>query len=244
MKLRTFALVGLLLLATAASADTAVYDLDAKNAKEIAEALARVMAAQCTAPPNRNPLMCRVELLPTGQLLVEAPAAAQPQVAAVIKAIAAREAAPTTRVTLQYWVIYGAPGKPAAPDSALLPLDAVVQQLQRAHGDLSFSLLDTTTLTTQSGSSGGARGGSLNIDQNPRATGNDLDLTARIEFAPKPIFPDLNVNLSVRVSIKKGEFVVLGERTAVEVHSGEQEKDLPVDIRQKSGMLFFVVHWQ
>ena len=52
---------------------------EAKNAKEIAEALARVMAAQCTAPPNRNPLMCRVELLPTGQLLVEAPAAAQPQ---------------------------------------------------------------------------------------------------------------------------------------------------------------------
>jgi hypothetical protein len=248
MKLRTLAPLGLMLVVATAFADTVAYDLDAKNAKEIADALGHVLLAQCISGPSNNPVtnqsMCIVELLPTGQLLVEAPAASQAQVAAVLKAIAARNAAPTPRITLQYWVIYGAPGKPSAADAALKPLGAVVQQLERAHGDLGFSVLDTTSLTTQSGSSGGTRGGTLNVDQTPRASGDDLDLTARLEFAPKPIFPDLNVNLSVRVTIKKGEFVVLGERTAVEIHSGEQAKDLPVDIRQKSGMLFFVVHWQ
>jgi hypothetical protein len=247
MKLQTLAPLAFLLVVATASADTAVYDLDAKNAKEIADALSRVLDGQCKVVPNNvastAPGMCRVELLPTGQLLVGAPATLQTQVGAVIKAIAARDAAPSPRVAVQYWVIYGAPGK-GGTDAALKPLDAVVQQLARAHPDLGFSLLDTTSLMTQSGSSGGARGGTLNVDQTPRASGDDLDLAARIEYAPKPIVPDLNVSLSVRVNIKKGEFVVLGERTAVEIHSGEQGKDLPLDIRQKPGMLFFVVHWQ
>jgi hypothetical protein len=152
MKLRTPAPLALLLVAATASADTAVYDLDAKNAKEIADALGRVLTAQCAVVPNTvlnvNPNMCKVELLPTGQLLVAAPAASQAQIATVIKAIAARDAAPAPRVTLQYWVIYGAPGKAAAADASLKPHGAVVQQLERMHGDLGFSVLDSTSLVT------------------------------------------------------------------------------------------------
>ena len=243
MKLQTLASMGLLLLAATAFADTAVYDLDAKNAKEIADALGRVLTAQCTSGPKdtvTNQSMCKVELLPTGQLLVEAPAASQAQVAAALKAIGARTAAPTPRVTLQYWVIYGAPGKPAAPD-AQLPT-AVLQQLERAHSDLSFSVLDTVSLTTQPGGVGVARGGSLSIDQGTHSSGADLDLNTHLQFAPRALFPDLNVDLRVSVTMKRGEFVVLGERTAVEVH-GEPGK-AEFDVRQKPGMLFFVVHWQ
>jgi hypothetical protein len=232
-----------LLLAATASADTAVYDLDAKNAKEIADALGRVLTAQCTPVPDNvkitSPLTCKVELLPTGQLLVAAPAASQAQIAAAIKAIAARGAAPAPRVTLQYWVIYGAPGKSTAADASLKPLDAVLHQLENAHGDLGFSLLDSTSLATQSGSSGSAHGGSLNIDQTVRASGDDLDLSAQINFARRPVIQGLNVN----VTIKRGEFVVLGERTTVESGQDESRKDEP-DKGQKPGMVFFVVHWQ
>jgi len=245
MKVRTLAPLAVLLLAATASADTVVYDLDAKNAKEIAGALSSVLDAQCTSGPNdiqTNRSRCNVQLLPTGQLLVEAPPASQPQVAAVLKAIAARNAAPTPRATLQYWVIYGAPGKPAATDAALKPPAAVVQQLERAHGDLSFSVVDTVSITTQSGAIGVAKGGSLNIDESLRSSGDDLDLNAHLQFAPRALFPDLNVDLRVSVTIKRGEFVVLGERTAVEVH-GEPGK-AEFDVRQKPGMLFFVVHWQ
>jgi hypothetical protein len=247
MKLRTLAPLCLLLLAATASAETVVYDLETKNAanpKQIADALGRVLIAQCSAPPVSNPGACKVELLQTGQVLVEAPPASQAQVAAVLKAIAARNAAPTARVTLQYWVIYGAPGKASTADPALKPLSAVVQQLERTHGDLAFSVLDTTSLMTQSGSSGGAHGGSLNVDQTIRVSGDDLDLLGRLEFAPKPLLPDLSVKLTVSVTIKRGEFVVLGEQSAVEVVGGQPGKDEQLDIRQKSGMLFFVVHWQ
>jgi hypothetical protein len=248
MKLRTLATLGLLLLGATASADTVLYDLDAKNAKQIAEALSGVLTAQCTSGPKdivTNQSMCKVELLPTNQLLVEAPAASQAQVAAALKAIAARNATPPPRMTLQYWVIYGAPGKPAAADASLKPPNAVLQQLERANGDLSFSVQDTVTITAQGGASATSRGGPLNVNETLFAgNGDDLNLFVRLQFAPKPLFPDLNVNLDVNVTIKKGEFVVLGERTAVEVHSGDQEKGPPIDIRQKPGMLFFVVHWQ
>jgi hypothetical protein len=246
MKPRTLAPLALLLIAATASADTVVYDLDAKNAKEIAQALRSVLEAQCLSGPDSNPVTnasrCRVELLPTGQLLVEAPPASQQQVAAVLKAIAARNAAPLPRVELQYWVIYGAPGKPAGADASLKPPTAVLQQLERAHGDLSFSVLDTVSLTTQPGGIGVARGGSLSIDEGTHSSGADLDLNAHLQFAPRALFPDLNVDLKVSVTIKRGEFVVLGERTAVEVH-GEPGK-AEFDVRQKPGMLFFVVHWQ
>jgi hypothetical protein len=242
MKLRNLAPLSLLLLAATASADTAVYDLDAKNAKEIADALGRVLEGQCKVLPSNvqttAPGMCKVELLPTGQLLVGAPAALQAQVASVVKAIAARDAAPAPRVTVQYWVIYGAPGKPSAADASLQPLDAVVQQLERTHAGLGFSVLDSTSLVTQSGSSGSAHGGSLNIDQTVRASVDDLALSAQIGFARRPVIQSLNVN----VTIKRGEFVVLGERTA-EPGQDESRKDEP-DKGQKSGMVFFVVHWQ
>ena len=246
MRLHTLAPLGLWLVAATASADTVIYDLDAKNAKAIAEALGHVLTAQCSSGPKdtvTNQAMCRVELLPTGQLLVEAPAASQAQVAAVLKAIAARDAAPAPRVTLQYWVLYGIPGKPDAADASLKPLGAVLQQLERVHGELRFSVLDNVNITTQSGASGSSHGGSLNIDETVRAGGDDLDLIARLNFAPRPLLADLNVNLSVSVTIKRGEFVVLGERTAVEVGRDEQNKNLP-DVRQKPGMLFFVVNWQ
>src|SRR4029077_3229686 len=150
MKLTRLAPLGLLLFAATAFADTALYDLDAKNAKEIANAIRSVVDAQCMTGPSQNPgtnaSMCRGELLPTGQLLVEAPPTSQAQVAAVLKAIAARNAAPPQRATLQYWVLYGVPGKPDATDASLKPLNAVLQQLERLHGELGFSVQDAVSI--------------------------------------------------------------------------------------------------
>jgi hypothetical protein len=234
MRLHTLAPIGLLLLAATAYADTAVYDLDTKNAKEIANALQATLNARCGltnqgasgVSPN-----CRVELLPTGQILVEAPAASQAQIGAVLKAIAARNASPAPRVTLQYWVIYGEPGKPDAADASLKPLSTVLQQLERTHGELGFSVQDTATITGQAGTSARAGGGSLEINENLRASGDSLDLMTQISFARKPVVHSLNVN----VTIKRGEFLVLGERTT----PGEPGKDQP----EKPGMLFYVVHW-
>lgn len=246
MRLRLLAPLGLLLLAATAAADTAVYEVDAKNAKEIRDALNQVLQAQCAQvaiqTPGINP--CRAELLPTGQLLVGAPEAAQAQVAAVLKAIAARNAGPTPRVTLEYWVIYGEPRKPNAPTAAPKQLDSVLQQLERTHGDLGFSVLDSTTLTTQSGTNANARGGALQINQRVRANADSVSVDIQLTFSPLRTSAAAGADaaaeaiaaaalvaqgLNVDVTIRRGEYLVLGERTA-----GEADK---------SGRLFFVVHW-
>jgi hypothetical protein len=240
MKLRTLAPLPLLLLAATAFADTALYDIDAKNAKEIADAIGHVVAAQCIAGPTQVPVtnssMCHVELLPTGQLLVEAPASSQAQVATVLKAIAARSASPTPRIALQYWVIYGEPGKSNAADASLKPLSAALQQLERVHGDLAFSVLDTATITAQAGTSAGVKGEVLQISENLRPRGDGLDLTASISFRlpPIPNHSSPPQSLSVSVTIKPGEFLVLGEQTT------RRDVDDKVDAH---GTLFYIVHW-
>jgi hypothetical protein len=58
-----------------------------------------------------------------------------------------------------------------------------------------------------------------------RANGDGIDLSAQISFARQPV----SQNLDVTITIKRGEYVVLGERTAA---------------ADKTGLLaFFVVHW-
>jgi hypothetical protein len=92
-----------------------------------------------------------------------------------------------------------------------------------------------TSITTQSGASGAAHGGSLNIDQSLRASDDALDLAAQIQFARKPVIQGLNIN----VTIKRGEFVVLAERTA----GSSGGDDVDQSTMDKPGMVFFVVHW-
>ncbi len=245
MKLRLPALIGLLLIAATAAAETTVYELDPKNATEITRAFNSVLAAQCQQPSvGTNPNACRAELLPTGQLLVTAPDAVQAQVAAALKAIAARNATPTPRVTLEYWVIYGEPRKPNAPNAALKQLDSVLQQLVRTHGELGFSLLDSTSLTTQSGTSGSARGGALQISQRVGANADSVSVSLQLTYSPVRAAATAGADeaaeavaaaavvaqsLNLEVTIRRGEYLVLGERTA-----GEPDR---------SGKLFFVVHW-
>jgi hypothetical protein len=228
MKLRTLAPIGLSLLASAAFADTAVYDLGPTNADETAAAINNALHAKCGSPAGDSGAVfsrCRADLLSTGQLLVEAPADSQAQIAEVLKAIAARDASATPRVTLQYWVLSGMPGKPDSADAALRPLSPVLQQLERLHGELGFAIEDSVTLTTQSGTVGFSRGGPFDVTQNVRVNGDDLSGGLNIGFQRPPT----SQKLSLEVGMKRGEYLVLGERTFHE--------------EEKSGLLFYVVHW-
>jgi hypothetical protein len=235
MKLRALALLGIVVTASA-SADTAVYDLGTNNAKETAEAINNALHAQCGIPTGSENVAimskCRADLLPTGQLLVEAPAASQAKIAEVLKAIAARDAAPTPRVTLQSWVLSGMAGRPDSVDPALRPLSAVLQQLERLHGELGFAIEDSATLVSQSGTVGLSGGGPFSVTQNVRANGNDLSGGLRISFQRPPTAQ----NLSLEVSMKRGEYLVLGERT----FSVEDETAVS---KTRRGTLFYIVHW-
>jgi hypothetical protein len=168
--------------------------------------------------------------------LIEAPAEAHQQIADVLKAIASRDATPTPRVTLRYWVVSGVPGKADANHDTLKQIaPPVFAQLKRLHGDLGFSLVDSASLSTESGNFAKLGGSSpLEVEQNVRVNGRSLSADIKLEFHElhegQPPFAD---ELRVSATIEAGQFVVLGERA----YRGSDLASAPL------GTLFYIVHW-
>ena len=238
-RLRLPAVALALSIASNAWADLKTYDIDPQYQQEIYTALRRVLD---TGPPTSG----KVELLPTGQLLVNASSETLQQVEQVMQALRSRPAPATPRVELQYWAVLGSragtanaaaprgpnvvgsrsPADLPAPPSAL---NDVLAELKRLHGDLQFRVLGTTSLTTQSGQRGEIGGSPLHVDQTTFMQGDTLN--ARIEMmltSTTPEGPPPN-QVIVGTSLRRGEFVVLGQSELV---GGGLD-----------GPVFFIVHW-
>ena len=210
-------------------AEVRLYDAPPRNGDEIAKALATMLDFQCSGN-----VKCTARLIPTGQILIEAPAETHQQIADVLKAIASRDAAPTPRVTLRYWVVSGVPGKLDDP-AALKQIAPVVGQLKRLHGDLGLALVDSASLSTESGNFAKLGGSSpLEVEQNVRVNGRSLSADIKLEFHEshdeQPPFAD---ELRVSATIEAGQFLVLGERA----YRGSDQAGAPL------GTLFYIVHW-
>lgn len=239
---RTLLLTGLALLAAAAAqAETRLYTIDSRNAEEIAKALGNVVRAQEACPPRTSPengaivqIRCHVELLPTGQIIVEAPAEVHAQIAQVLKAIDARGADPTPRITLRYWVIAGFEGRaPAPPPSGLAP---VIAQLQRLNGNLAYAVEESASLTTESGSDAFSSEGELEVENTVFANGDTVRAEIRLEFNQRPGpacaqagCQPFRQNLGLTTTIRRGEYLVFGERA--------------FDTPDGRGTMFYVVNW-
>jgi hypothetical protein len=229
-----------LLLSSNAWADLRTFDVDPQYQQEIFSALAQVLGG--------GPIQGRVQVLPSGQILVNAEPATLEQVEQVLKAISAKRVAAAPRVELQYWAVVGS--RPAGANAAgrqqtdvtvagsrnvaTLPappsvLTDVLAELKRVHGDLQFRLLGTTSLATQSGQHGEIGGSPLQVGQTTFVQGDTLN--ARIEMmltsaTPEGFSPN---RVEVGTSLRRGEFVVLGQSELV---GGGFD-----------GPVFFIVHW-
>lgn len=226
-----------LLISSNAWADLKTYDVDPQYQQEIYAALKDVL---------NN--MARVQLLPSGQILVNAEPATLAQVDQVLQAIRARPVAAASRVELQYWAVVGtraaganaaasrgpnvsvvgsrSPADLPAPPAAL---NEVLAELKRVHGDLLFRLLGTTSLATQSGQHGEIGGSPLQVDQTTFVQGDTLNARIRMMLtstAPEGFSPN---RVEVGTSLRRGEFVVLGQSELV---GGGFD-----------GPVFFIVHW-
>jgi hypothetical protein len=237
-----------LLISSNAWADLKTYDVDSQYQQEIYAALKDILS------PQGQPTQGRVQLLPSGQILVNAGPDTLEQVDKVLQAIRARPVAAAPRVELQYWAVVGsrpatanaagaAPPRPlndvtvvgnrapaanpgTAPPSAL---NEVLAEIKHVHGDLQFRVLGTTSLTTQSGQRGEIGGSPLRVDQTTFVQGDTLN--ARIEMllsSTTPEGPPPN-RIEVGTSLRRGEFVVLGQSELV---GGGLD-----------GPVFFIVHW-
>jgi hypothetical protein len=229
-----------LLTSTNAWADLKTYDVDPQYQQEIFSALRTVLEPQGLLPAGR------VQLLPSGQILVNADPETLKQVEQVMQAIRTKSVAATPRVALRYWGVFAAPAKSAASVGSPPPavLNDVLSELKRLHGDVLFRVIGTAAVTTTSGQPGEVRGTTLSIEQTAYVQGDTLNANISMELAgqllspaPGPIvtvpFGNGNVpfgNLRLSTTLKRGEFVVLGEN---HVQAG-----------QLDGPVFFIVHWE
>lgn len=241
-RLRLSVAVLLCVISTSAWADLRTYDVDFQYRNEVYSALRDLLVAG----PEAGIGYGRVELLPSGQILVNAPAETLEQVEQLLSAIRERPVVATPRVSLRYWAVLGTPpgttvtarpGSPRPPSG----LQEVLTELKRFHGELQFQVIGTAAVVSESGQSGEVKGIPLEVEQMAHVQGDTLNAQVVLKLSP-PLAPlmgnqvsvvtfpgDAVGELAVRTSLKRGEFVVLGE-------SMQQGNGL-------DGTLFYIVHW-
>jgi hypothetical protein len=222
-----------------ALAEFKLYDVDPSYREEVYQALAGVLR-----PGADDSQTEAIELMPTGQILIDATPEAHQQVAAVLAEIRRHEAEPTPRVTLQYWVVLGSR---EIPSDAEIPaaLTEVLGEIREVHGPLSFRLLGNATLVTDSGMSGEVSGNPL-VEQMAYVQGTRLQarLGIRFSYTQRPdqnsnggqtgFQPPVGVGLQLNTSMEQGEFVVVGENSIDNIVDGPAVVD---------GTIFYIVHW-
>lgn len=213
-------LIATLLLALSASAHAEIraYDVDARYRNEVYEALQAILAQ----PHPNMPSTGRVSMLPTGQILIDTDGNRHGEIQAVLEAIEQSEPSQAPSVSLRYWVLSA---MPAAPDGAdLLPpiLADVAAELEAAHGDLDFGVMDSATLVGAPGYTATSQSETLEIAQNVRPAGSRINADISLQ--------SVYLELSVRATLSQGEFLVLGESPY------RDESD-------QRGIVAFVVHW-
>jgi hypothetical protein len=231
----------IIMLAAAGSsnawADLRTYDVDSQYRQEIFSALQNVL--------REGEYAGRVQLLPSGQILVNASPETLEQVEQVLQAIRARPAPAAPRVSLRYWGVLGTRAQNADSIGTQPPaaLDDVLGELRRLYGDVEFRVIGTAAVATNSGQRGEVRGTTLLVEQTARVQGDTMDaeismrLFGNVGMGSVTVFvpdaPPATMSLgsiSLRTTLNRGEFVVLGEN---HVQAGGID-----------GPVFYIVHWE
>jgi hypothetical protein len=231
-----------LFLAANASAELRTYDVDFKYQREVYTALASILAGDPASAAAAGAAYGRVQLLPTGQIVVDASPATHDQIEQLLAAVKSRQTEPTPRVTFRYWVVLGtSAGQPPPGDTPPPILNDVLAELRRVNGNLTFRVLGTATLVTESGQDGEVASEPLGAKQRIYVQGQTASGAIQLNYVERTI-PTVQPNLpafttftpyegkiALNVSLERTEFLVLGEST--------------VRNQQLNGTLFYIVHW-
>src|SRR5688500_10519033 len=152
-----------LLISGNAWADLKTFDVDPQYQHEVFGALQQVLNPEGVVMKANG----RVQLLPSGQILVNADAETLAQVEQVLQAIRTRAVAAAPRVELRYWAVLGSRAAVANPSGTATPnaLNDVLAEIERQQGDLQFRVIGTAVLTTTSGQQGELGGMTLGVEQ-------------------------------------------------------------------------------
>jgi hypothetical protein len=240
-----------LLLAANASAEIRTYDVDFRYQREVYGALVHLLNVDPGISAPAGLAYGRLQLLPTGQIVVDTAPETHAQIEELLAAIRERQTDATPRVTFRYWAVLGTsaddqPGNEPPPIRADVyaqaRLSEVLAELRRVHGDLAFRVLGTASLVTESGQEGEVRSEPLGAKQLVYVQGQTASAEIELRFVesrPVPMptqqgflqtLPDPYVgNVNLNVTLYRGEFLVLSEST--------------VRTNQLDGMLFYIAHW-
>jgi|SRR6185503_8786421 len=230
-RIRLLAIGLFVLLSSNAWADLRTFDVDPQYGQEIFKALQNILSPV----GNTGATQGQVQILSSGQIVVNASTETLDQVEQVLKAIRARPVAAAPRVELRYWVVLGSRTAVANPPGAAPPsaLGSVLAELERLHGDLTFRVIGAATLTTESGQFGEVDGTTLQVEQTTYAQGESLNARIVMELlrGAVQLGPEANLRgkVDVQTTLRRGEFVVLGQSELV---GGGLD-----------GPVFFIVHW-
>ena len=215
---RTLVAAICILAATPALSEMQLYDVEAEYRQEVFEVLRGILRGNIS--PSA-PAYGRVEMLPTGQILIDAAVEKHAEIAALLDSIASQSVTETPTITLRYWVLFGVVG--TENQTALPPmLDGVIREWESAHGKLGVTVLDVARLVGRSGHPTALQSQRMEIYQKAYASQNRINAEIMIQHQYQ--------ELEVEVSLKHGDFLVLGETTV------ENEKGV-------KGTIVFVVHW-
>ncbi len=209
--------------AVSVQAELKVYEVDIQYREELMEILQRLYFY----PPNgqERRRLATVEMLSTGQVVIDASAQTHQEIAGVLKAIEAAKPSGSPTLTLRYWVLSGRPNEPDAVDGGLRMLEPVLKQLEEVHGELGFTVDARLGVTGESGIQTEAGGRPLFVEQTAITDGITLNL--KLELGHE--LNQMRQGIATSLTMQQGEFVVLSERSGA--------------VDGKPGMLFYVVHW-
>lgn len=220
--------------AAPALAELRVYDVDSNYRQEMYAALQGVLVQNPQAVSPGRGTWGRVQLLPTGQIVVDAAPETHVQIEALLDAVGERRIDVTPRAAFRYWVLLGSRGA-GADQNVPGVLSEVVAELERVHGPMAFRVLGTAALVTDSGQEGEVDGLTLAVSQ--RAYVQDDTASAEIDMrlidrprrlSSVAVVPNEG-SVVLDVTLRRGEIVVLGENT--------------VQTEELDGTLFYIVHW-
>lgn len=231
-----------LLVASNASADLRIFDVGMQHQQEVYGAIRDVLNDNPGMLPPGLKTFGRVELLPNGQILVNAQPEALVQLDQVIQAIRERPVAAAPRVTLRYWAVLGtSAGADPTNTPGIEPppaLNPVLAELRRINGNLEFRVIGSAAVTSDSGQNGELTARVMSATQNVHVQGDMANAFLRVNLRgnvfdprdprnPGDTFPIGEIEL--QTTLRRGEFVVIGESQG---QSGELE-----------GPIFYIVHW-
>jgi hypothetical protein len=235
MRIRLVAFCLSLLISSVASADLRIFDVGLQHQQEVFVAIRNVLNRGIVGDFNSNGT---AEQLPNGQILVNAQTPVLDQLEQVIKAIRERPVAAAPRVALRYWAVLGSRAAANAAAAVGTPpppaLNDVLAELRRLNGDLTFRVLGTAAVTSDSGQDGELRGTTLSVTQRAQVQGDAASAFMRLHLQAGPPSPGVGRatlgEVELRTTLRRGEFVVLGESQVLQGDALD-------------GPVFYIVHW-